>query len=250
MIFIICYLFFLLDRLSNLWTRGGWLEEYAAFYKVEANYVTLCSVQGRECAMIGFPAQKLLPISASKYFGLLFDQEHLFFPHLSEDWLFPVLDIGMSVRLPIMWVWTTPWQLLLQVDCAMEELEVKRTALEDKARALSSPKPRKTVHCIMKRRAKSKDKKQQSDIYGKVSATAKHLGTTEPSILVGTLFLSSFCWFIKSQYYSTQDLFQVDARSWSNELAYERGILLIFFKKQSQWLITFHNSMLLHILQT
>ena len=68
----------------------------------------------------------------------------------------------------------------------MEELEAKRTALEDKAKAPSSPKPRKTVQCIIKRRAKSMDKNQQSDICGKVSATAKHLGTTEPSILVGT----------------------------------------------------------------
>ena len=192
--------------MNERWVTRGITLPFTSL-QVEAK---LCDIvlylQGRKCAMVVCPAHKLSLIIASKYFGLFFDKEHLFFPHLSEDWLFPVLDIGMSVRLLIRW-----WRFL-QVDCAMEELEAKRTALEDKARAPSSPKPRKTVRCIIKRRAKSMDKKQQSDISRKVSATAKHLGTTEPSILVGTLCWLSFCWFIKSQYYSKQDLCQVDAR--------------------------------------
>ena len=146
----------------------GWLEEYAKLCDI------VLYVQGRKCAY------KLLLISASEYFKLLFDQEDFFlFSHLSGDWLFADLNIGYACEIAIdvslentlMAAHSCNWTVL-------EELEAKHA---------SSPKLRKTVCYIIKWRAKSLDKKRRCDFFGNVSATAKSLGTTESSILVGTL---------------------------------------------------------------
>ena len=184
MIFIMLFVFCIgqIDELIKVrWmTRGIMLFRQpsghtSTVYKSEAKLCDIVLyVQGRKCAY------KLLLISASEYFRLFFDQEDFFlFLHLSEDWLFAVLDIwyaceiadNVSLDNTLLGAHSCNWTVL-------EELEAKHA---------SSPKPRKTVCYIIKRRAKSMDKKRRCDFFGKVSATAKHLGTTEPSILVGTL---------------------------------------------------------------
>ena len=134
---------------------------YANSLRVEAKLCDIVLyVQGRKGAMVGYPAHKLLLISASKYFKLLFEREDLrnfcHFPHLSEDGLFTVLDIvyGREIADSVNLDDALMAARFLQVDCAVEELEAKRTALEAKARAPPSPKPKKTVSGI-KRRATS-----------------------------------------------------------------------------------------------
>ena len=95
-------------------------------------------VQGRMGAMVGYPAHKLLLISASKYFKLLFEREDLrnycHFPHLSEEGVFAVLDIiyGREIRKETNLEDALMAARFLQVDCAVDTLEAKK---EEAARA-------------------------------------------------------------------------------------------------------------------
>ena len=98
-------------------------------------------VQGRMGAMVGYPAHKLLLISASKYFKLLFEREELrnycHFPHLSEEGVFAVLDIiyGREIRQETNLDDALMAARFLQVDNAVEQLEKKR----DDQKASASP---------------------------------------------------------------------------------------------------------------
>ena len=91
-------------------------------------------VQGRMGAMVGYPAHKLLLISASKYFKLLFEREDLrnycHFPHLSEEGVFAVLDIiyGREIRKETNLDDALMAARFLQVDCAIDELEKKKVS--------------------------------------------------------------------------------------------------------------------------
>ena len=138
---------------AAFWTYANSLRREAKLCDI------ILYVQGRKGAMVGYPAHKLLLISASKYFKLLFEREDLrnfcHFPHLSEDGLFTVLDIvyGREIADSVNLDDALMAARFLQVDCAVEELEAKRTALEAKARA--SPKLKKTSSSSMKRKAPS-----------------------------------------------------------------------------------------------
>ena len=98
-------------------------------------------VQGRMGAMVGYPAHKLLLISASKYFKLLFEREDLrnycHFPHLSEEGVFAVLDIiyGREIRKETNLDDALMAARFLQVDCAVDVLERKKTEKVTQARA-------------------------------------------------------------------------------------------------------------------
>ena len=98
-------------------------------------------VQGRMGAMVGYPAHKLLLISASKYFRLLFEREDLrnycHFPHLSEDGVFAVLDIiyGREIRKETNIEDALMAARFLQVDCAVGVLE----QLAEESAAVSPP---------------------------------------------------------------------------------------------------------------
>ena len=100
-------------------------------------------VQGRMGAMVGYPAHKLLLISASKYFKLLFEREDLrnycHFPHLSEEGMFAVLDIiyGRDIRKETDVDDALMVARFLQADCAIDELERRK----EKAHASPSPEP-------------------------------------------------------------------------------------------------------------
>ena len=96
-------------------------------------------VQGRMGAMVGYPAHKLLLISASKYFKLLFEREDLrnycHFPHLSEEGMFAVLDIiyGHEIRKETDLNAALMAAMFLQVDCAIDKIE----KLKDDAKRLT-----------------------------------------------------------------------------------------------------------------
>ena len=108
-------------------------------------------VQGRMGAMVGYPAHKLLLISASKYFKLLFEREDLrnycHFPHLSEEGVFAVLDIiyGREMRKETKLDDALVAARFLQVDCAVEVLEKKREEIENRKETASLTEPLSTL---------------------------------------------------------------------------------------------------------
>ena len=148
---------------------------YANSLRLEAKLCDIVLyVQGKKGAMVGYPAHKLLLISASKYFKLLFEREDLrnfcHFPHLSEDGLFTVLDIvyGREIADSVNLDDALMAARFLQVDCAVEELEAKRTELEAKARA----SPKLKIHS---------GATSQSGVKRKIDQSPHHQGDRTPS---------------------------------------------------------------------
>ena len=92
-------------------------------------------VMGKKGAMVGYPAHKVILISCSRYFKLLFEREDLrnycHFPHLTEDGLFAVLDFIYGRNISKDTVDNLDDAMMaarfLQVDSAVEELERKKT---------------------------------------------------------------------------------------------------------------------------
>ena len=87
-------------------------------------------VKGKLGAMVGYPAHKLLLISSSKYFKLLFEREdlrtHCHFPHLSEEGVFTVLDLiyGREININAQLDEALTAAKFLQVDYAVDQLEM------------------------------------------------------------------------------------------------------------------------------
>ena len=136
-------------------------------------------VQGRKGAMVGYPAHKLLLISASKYFKLLFEREDLrnscHFPHLSEDGLFTVLDIvyGHEVSDSVNIDDALMAARFLQVDCAVEALEQKRVSLAQKSSS--------GLAGIIGSGAKHRARERDSDSSSNHPAKMQKLDTSSPS---------------------------------------------------------------------
>ena len=97
-------------------------------------------VRGRRGVMIGYPAHKILLISASKYFKLLFEREDLrsycHFPHLNEDGVFAVLNIVYGRKVPedVNLEDAIMAARFLQIDTAIEVLEKLQIQKESRKR--------------------------------------------------------------------------------------------------------------------
>ena len=123
---------------ASFWTCAYSLRKEAKLCDI------ILFVKGRKEAMVGYPAHKILLISASKYFKLLFEREDLrnycHFPHLSEDGLFTVLDIvyGKDIADDTNFEDALMAARFLQVDSAVEVLEAKKVEKESKALAEKS----------------------------------------------------------------------------------------------------------------